>query len=103
MNIAELREQLKLLMPEKRYVHSLGVADTAVKLAGIYSVLPEMAEMAGLLHDIARDYNHVLMLQLCEKYGIVPDDVEKAVPDLLHGKVGACIVLASKIRKFFIP
>jgi nicotinate-nucleotide adenylyltransferase len=91
VNNSELREQIKKIMPEKRYIHSLGVADTAVKLAGIYGVSPEKAEMAGLLHDIARDYDNVLMLQMCENYSIVPDDVEKAVPDLLHGKVGACI------------
>lgn len=40
---------------EKRYRHSLGVADAAVKLAGIYGEDPVKAYVCGLLHDIEKN------------------------------------------------
>ena len=47
---AELEKRLK----HSRFVHSVGVADTAVFLAGRFGVDKEKARIAGLLHDCAR-------------------------------------------------
>ena len=52
-------EKLKLDMAErlspKRYKHTLGVAAAAVKLAHIYGLDEEKAEVAGLLHDAEKE------------------------------------------------
>lgn len=36
MNLDQIKEKLKELLTEKRYVHSLNVAESAKKLAEIY-------------------------------------------------------------------
>lgn len=51
MKFEHLLEKMKERMPEKRYVHTKGVAVTAIYLAKKYHVDPEKAEVAAILHD----------------------------------------------------
>lgn len=85
----DIANHLKTSMSGKRYQHTLGVAGTAKKLAEIHGADRDKAETAALLHDAARDFNHEYILQMCQKYNITADEVEKAVPNLLHAKIGA--------------
>ena len=85
----EIENYISSSLTDLRYRHTLGVAQTAVKLAGLYGVNSAKAEIAALLHDIARDFDDSLLLENCHKYSIEPDETEKAVPALLHGRVGA--------------
>ncbi len=71
------------------------MVETAVKLAELYGADREKAETAALLHDIAREFGSDRIRQLCQQYGIAADEVEKAVPDLLHGKLAAYIAAES--------
>lgn len=52
------REKIELAirprMTEKRFLHTLGVADTAKALAKRYGEDPQKAELAGLLHDVCK-------------------------------------------------
>nr|MCR4605875.1 nicotinate (nicotinamide) nucleotide adenylyltransferase [Eubacterium sp.] len=62
INQDELKKALKATLDNKRYVHTLGVAETAKELGRIYgeqsvdAKLEEKAYMAGLLHDCAKYY-----------------------------------------------
>ena len=85
----EIENYISSSLTDLRYRHTLGVAQTAVKLAGLYGVDSNKAEIAALLHDIARDFDDSLLLENCRKYNIEPDETERAVPALLHGRVGA--------------
>ena len=49
-----VREMLTKEVKEKRYIHSLSVAQTAEKLAAAHGLDPEKAYLAGLLHDMAK-------------------------------------------------
>lgn len=51
MKFEHVMEQMKDRMPEKRYIHTRGVATTAVHLAEKYGEDSEKAELAGILHD----------------------------------------------------
>ncbi|MFJ5768537.1 bis(5'-nucleosyl)-tetraphosphatase (symmetrical) YqeK [Psychrobacillus sp. NPDC093180] len=51
MKFEHVMEQMKARMPEKRYIHTRGVATTAVHLAEKYGEDSEKAELAGILHD----------------------------------------------------
>ncbi|SER84021.1 bis(5'-nucleosyl)-tetraphosphatase (symmetrical) YqeK [Psychrobacillus sp. OK032] len=51
MKFEHVMEQMKDRMPEKRYIHTRGVATTAVHLARKYGENAEKAELAGILHD----------------------------------------------------
>ena len=51
----EYKNILKKRLNEKRYIHSLCVADEAVRLAEMYGADKEKAYLAGLLHDITKN------------------------------------------------
>lgn len=79
-------------LTEKRYLHSLAVADEAVRLAKRYGADPDRAYLAGLLHDIMKDAPKEEMLQTMERFGIILTDIEKNAPKLWHAMAGACYV-----------
>ena len=82
------REKLKCTLKERRYNHTLGVADTAVELAKKYGCDQEKAEIAGLLHDCAKYMSSEEILKKCKNYGIQFTESEKNNPHLLHAKLG---------------
>lgn len=85
-----VRKLLKSRLDEYRYIHSLGVADSARELAKIYGADEEKAYLAGLLHDIAKNTPKDEQLQLMEKGGIVLSETEKNNPALWHAMAGEC-------------
>ena len=90
---ATLIKCLKSTLRPKRFIHTLGVADTAEKLGSIYddgrSDMPARARLAGLLHDCAKYYTDSEQIRLCDKYGIELTLTERENPSLIHGKLGA--------------
>ena len=89
MTIDEISSKLKTVLTEKRYNHSIGVVETATELARHYGADVEKTRLAALLHDCAKNFSYSEMFDLCEKYGIVIDDVSKSAPGLIHGFLGA--------------
>ena len=88
-NIIELQNQLKDVLTEKRYTHTIGVQHTAACLAMRYGEDVELASIAGLLHECAKCLSDEVMLKECKYYGIKMTDIEQRNPYLLHGKLGA--------------
>lgn len=91
MNIEEAKQKLKENLSPRRYVHSVNVMMSAVKLAERYGADAETAAMAGLLHDCARDIKGDEIFALCSRYGIEVDEISALRPALLHGQIGARI------------
>lgn len=91
MTIDEIREKLQGTLSPKRFNHSLGVMETSVKLASIFGVDVKKAELAGLLHDCAREIKNEEILKLCKEHNIEVDEVCEHEPKLLHGPVGAVV------------
>ena len=89
-SIIELEYEMKDLLPEKRYRHTLGVAYTAACLAMRYGCEPDRAMTAGLLHDCAKYLPDEEQLLECGRRHIPVSDTERQAPYLLHGKLGAC-------------
>ena len=82
------KSSIMAFQKEKRYKHTIGVANEALNLGRIF--LPQKAEklyLAGLLHDITKELSKEEHLSLCEKYGINIDS--NIAPKLLHAKTGA--------------
>lgn len=77
------------MLSPQRYEHSLGVRDTAVKLALRFGADPGKAELAGLLHDCAKNIPAEEALVLCERLGIELDEAERLNPALIHAPLGA--------------
>lgn len=83
-----IKNKVKSYQNEKRYLHTIGVSEEAKELAKIY--LPEKEDklfLAGLLHDITKEFTKEEQLKMCDKYGI---ELQKSIaPKLLHAKTGA--------------
>ena len=84
-----LQKQLKDVLHEKRYLHTLGVAYMAASLAMCYGVSYRKALVAGLLHDCAKEYSDEELLQKCMELELPISKHERNVPSLLHGTYGA--------------
>lgn len=80
----KIKEILKGCLTESRYLHSLGVADSARMLAKRYGADEEKAYLAGLLHDITKNETNERQLQLFESDGIILTRVEENNPKLWH-------------------
>ena len=76
-------------LSEKRYGHTLRVADTAEVLARTHGVHPPRARLAALLHDAARELSAEKFLDLVDSWDLPVGEPERESPKLLHGPVAA--------------
>lgn len=76
----------------RSFEHSRRTAATAVKLAKIHNVDPEKANLAGWLHDVAKEYSPEALMELAAGYGLVVNEAERRKPYLLHAAVGAKMI-----------
>ncbi|MDB5100006.1 MAG: putative nicotinate-nucleotide adenylyltransferase [Cyanobacteria bacterium RYN_339] len=73
-----------------RYQHVLGVAATARELAVRYGADPDKAELAGLLHDAAREWRPPQLLASAREWGLHVGYLEELAPmPSLHAPLGA--------------
>ena len=84
-----IRKKLKKDLERKRYVHTKGVAASAVCLAMAYGYDMKKAYLAGLLHDNAKSIPTDEKKKLCKKYRIELNSAEEKNPELIHAKLGA--------------
>lgn len=88
----EYKNLIKKRLNEKRYLHSLAVADEAMRLAKIYGVDEEKAYLAGLLHDITKNTSEEEHLKIFDTFGIILSDLEIKAKKLWHAMSGAAYV-----------
>ena len=91
LSVEMMQEKLQSALSVKRYIHTMGVSEEAVKLAEIYGTPTdcEKAKVAGLLHDCAKDYPQTLRERFCKEYKIKTDEIMEKQPDLIHPFLGA--------------
>lgn len=85
----ELKKKLSDNLYEQRYIHSLGVADEAKRLAVLYGADEEKAYLAGLLHDCAKGYSIDEQIKACKEKGISLDSITLKCAPVIHGFLGA--------------
>jgi predicted HD superfamily hydrolase involved in NAD metabolism len=76
-------------LSEKRYAHTLRVADTAERLARIHGLDPARVRLAALLHDAARETEPDEFLRLAAAWDLAVGEPERESPKLLHAPVAA--------------
>lgn len=89
--IEEIQEKLRKKLKGNRFIHTLGVEYTSVCLAMKHGADLKDAELAGLLHDCAKQLPEKKLIQLCREHGEEISEMELECPFLLHGKAGACL------------
>lgn len=87
----KIKKLLEKNLEEKRYEHTIGVADTAACLAMRYGYDVEKAYVAGLLHDCAKCIENDKKISLCKKYSVELSKVEIENPFLIHAKLGVAL------------
>lgn len=87
----KIDNDLKKVLSEKRYNHSIGVMKKAEELAKIYKIDVNKAKLVGLAHDIGKELSKEEMLEYARENSIEVDSVEEVNVGLLHAKIGADI------------
>lgn len=88
----EFKEILKNRLTEKRYIHSLNVAESAKMLAKLYGYDEDIAYTAGLIHDCCKDTPAGLQLSYMLENGVELSEYEIDVAKLYHSICGSVFV-----------
>lgn len=91
MNLVEMDALLKQSLKPNRYTHSVNTMKVAVSLAQHYGENADIAAVAGLLHDCAKNLSDDETKQYCEANGIKLNEIELRQVFLMHGAVGSII------------
>lgn len=91
VNFEWLRKKSFAMLKPKRIPHVRGCEQEARSLAKRWGADQEKAAEAAILHDCTKKELAQQQLQLCERYGIIPDEWESRSEKLLHAKTGAAI------------
>lgn len=89
---SEYIEILKTKLTEKRFNHSLCVANEAERLAKKYGGDAKTCYLAGLLHDITKTAPKEEYLKIFETFGIILTDIEKNAQKLWHAISGSAYI-----------
>ncbi len=87
-----IKKDLKNLLDERRYNHSLLVADSCKSLASHYKLDQDKAYIAGLLHDICKCFSNEENKYYVDKYNIDSDYLSDNLKPVLHGIIGSYYV-----------
>lgn len=88
MHRDQMIESVRSQMPEKRWRHTEGVMATAVLLAERFGGDPEKAELAAILHDVAKYWKTDRMESIIREQGM-PEILLEYDKELWHAPVGA--------------
>lgn len=92
MTEEEIIEDLRSVLPPKRFIHSLGVAEEAVRLAEKFGADKDKARLAGLLHDCAKSVAVTQLRWIGMTVGdFSPDPAAGFSTRVLHGPLGAIV------------
>ena len=92
--VVRVYSYMRRVLSRERLLHSISVALFAEYLCMRYEVFwnSNKCFLAGLAHDIAREYDHRKYFEVLKAGGISIAKWEVERPVLLHGKVGAMIL-----------
>lgn len=87
-----LKEKLLTQVSEKRYQHSLAVAEYATQLAGRFDADPLKAEAIGILHDYCKDWESDELADFIKNHPELPNDLLDHNEELWHGPVASIVI-----------
>ena len=93
--LEEIRDYLKDNLKPSRYGHTLGVVNTAIKLAEFYGEDKNKAEIAALCHDVAKNMSNDELRKIIDNENIILSIDEENTQELWHSIVGP--VIARKV------
>lgn len=85
--VDEIKDYLKNNLKPSRYGHTLGVVNTAIKLAKVYGEDIKKAEIAALCHDVAKNMSYEDMKKIINEEDIDLSVDEENSKELWHSIV----------------
>ena len=90
--VPELIRHLRRNLSTPRFEHTLRVAATAQRLCRRHGLDRALGQLAGLGHDLAREWPAARLLSAAQEAGWQPSELERETPLLLHGPVAAAVL-----------
>ncbi len=90
MNREQIMQSVRNRMPEKRWIHTVGVMETSVILAKRFGANSVQAELAAILHDVCKYWSIEQQAQLLIDQ-CLGGDIREYNKELWHAIVGAYI------------
>lgn len=87
----QIMKAVKQELPNKRWMHTLGVMKTAVSLAKKYGADPVKADLAALMHDYVKYWPIDKLRQVILEHEL-PEELLDSDWELWHAPVGAYVV-----------
>lgn len=81
--------KLQSALSIERYIHTMGVVKTALKMADTYKADRYKVQAAALLHDCAKDYPPDMKRRFCKEFHVKVDEIMLSCIDLTHAFLGA--------------
>jgi len=97
-HIEEIRCELQKRLSPRRFEHTVRVAKTAVLFAERTGFDVTRAEVAALLHDVAREFTDEEFSEAIEKYQVKLNRFNRNFKPSIHGPVGAAIARQCKLQ-----
>lgn len=91
-NIEKINEYLKNNLSKYRYEHSIIVAEEAKLLAHHYNYSEAKAYIAGLVHDIAKEFTEEENKKWIKKYNLSSELLIPELNKIVHADIGAVVV-----------
>jgi len=92
----EVTEKIRIFtkehVKESRYQHSVRVAEMCARLCRQYGLDDEKGYLAGIGHDMCKDFPGEEMISVSARDGKEISDYEKENPFLLHGRAAAVLM-----------
>lgn len=89
--IEKIKMDLKRSLSEYRYYHSLRVADEAKRLAKVYQIDEEKAYIAGLVHDVAKEFDEEENKIWIKRCNLSEDLLKEEFKKICHAEVGSVV------------
>lgn len=89
--LESMKQELRQMLSPKRYAHSIGVMNLSKELAQRHGCNVEKAEIAGLLHDCAKELDEEETLRILDGLGSQVDALTRSMRSLWHAPAGAVL------------
>ena len=92
VDVKKIKKDLKRNLSHDRYCHSIRVAEESLALAKVYGCDLENAYLAGLVHDIAKEFNEEENLYWIKKYNLSEKLLDSKFKKIRHALIGSIVV-----------
>ena len=89
-----IRGYVRERLSEKRFIHTLGVEEMAIKIGQM--CLPDSINelrVAALLHDISKEYSEAEHLEMAKKHNVCFSEDDLEAPAIWHSITGPLVIM----------